>query len=140
MVTSFSNPNYALSLHSLMAEGGSSATAGGAGDPNGNMSMSYDASSMSIDDSGDSAISSPVTDSDLTSPTGEEGGASGRHDDVCDRMKRAVRLHLLDEMAAETAGIAMATDVNGANQSDASSSSADTGLGTIPESSAETVR
>jgi len=55
-----------------------------------------------MDDSGDSAISSPATDSALASPNMDDMTAVGhqtgsRYDGLCAKMQRAVHLHQLDE-------------------------------------------
>jgi len=103
MVTSFSNPNYTLGLRAsqnFMAEAASC-------DNNGNVEDVF--GQTSVDDSGDSAISSPLTDSDLASPNIEEhrGSANGvvaRSENFFSRMQKAVNLHLRDEMQQEFNG------------------------------------
>jgi len=104
MVTSFSNPNYTLGLRAtqhLMAELHTEPSC----DDNGNVEDVF--GQTSVDDSGDSAISSPLTDSDLASPNTEEhcGGANGtapRSDNFFSRMQKAVNMHLRDEMQQES--------------------------------------
>ena len=110
MVTSFSNPNYTLGLRAsqnFMAEAHSC-------DDNGNVEDVF--GQTLVDDSGDSAISSPLTDSDLASPNTEDhrgtaNGAVTRNENFFSRMQKAVNLHLRDEMQQKCNGDE-AADVN----------------------------
>jgi len=103
MVTSFSNPNYALGLRASQYAAHTEAGR----DSNGNVEDMF--GQTSVDDSGDSAISSPLTDSDLASPNAEEhrgsvNGAVARGDNLFSRMQKAVNLHLRDEIQQESSG------------------------------------
>jgi len=100
MVTSFSNPNYTLALRTSQ-----NFRADASHDDNGNEEDVF--GQTAFDDSGDSAISSPLTDSDLASPNTEEhrGGANGavaRSENFFSRMQKAVNLHLRDEMQQDS--------------------------------------
>jgi len=115
MVTSFSNPNYALGLRTsqnFLAEVHTEASH----DNNGNIEDVF--GQTSVDDSGDSAISSPLTDSDLASPNTDEhrGGGSGamaRSENFFNRMQKAVNLHLRDEMQQDSTGSETVNGLNG---------------------------
>jgi len=114
MVTSFSNPNYTLGLRASQNFLPGVHTEAGR-DNNGNVEDVF--GQTSIDDSGDSAISSPLTDSDLASPNTEEhrgaaNGAVARSDNFFSRMQKAVNLHLLDEMQLESNGDTAVTEEN----------------------------
>lgn len=114
IVTSFSNPNYTLGLRAsqnFMAE----AHTDGSHDDNGNVEDIF--GQTCVDDSGDSAISSPLTDSDLASPNTDEhhGGANGvvtRGENFFSRMQKAVNLHLRDEMEQEHIGADAVAEMN----------------------------
>jgi len=115
MVTSFSNPNYTLGLRASQNFMAAAHTEAGR-DNNGNVEDVF--GQTSVDDSGDSAISSPLTDSDLASPNTEEhrGGASGavsRSENLFSRMQKAVNLHLRDEMQQESSGDKTVAEMNG---------------------------
>jgi len=85
-------------------------------DDNGNIEDVF--GQTSVDDSGDSAISSPLTDSDLASPSAEEhrgGGGNGavaRSENFFNRMQKAVNLHLRDEMQQESTGDEAVSEMN----------------------------
>jgi len=103
MVTSFSNPNYTLGL--LASQNVSDGCTDVGHDNNGNVEDVF--GQTSVEDSGDSAISSPLTDSDLASPSTEEhrGGANGivaRNENFFSRMQKAVNVHLRDEMLQDS--------------------------------------
>jgi len=114
MVTSFSNPNYTLGLQAsqnFMAEVHTAASH----DNNGNIEDVF--GQTSVDDSGDSAISSPLTDSDLASPNTEENrgasnGAAARSENFFSRMQKAVNLHLRDEMQQDCTGAEAVNEMN----------------------------
>jgi len=115
MVTSFSNPNYTLGLRAsqnVMAEAYTEAGR----DNNGNVEDVF--GQTSVDDSGDSAISSPLTDSDLASPNMEEhrgsaNGAVARSENFFSRMQKAVNMHLRDEMQQDSSGDKALAEMNG---------------------------
>jgi len=114
MVTSFSNPNYTLGLRAsqnFMAEAHSEAGR----DNNGNVEDVF--GQTSVDDSGDSAISSPLTDSDLASPNMEEhrgsaNGAVARSENFFNRMQKAVNMHLRDELQQDSSGLKTLDEMN----------------------------
>jgi len=114
MVTSFSNPNYTLGLRTsqnFVAEVHTEASH----DDNGNIEDVF--GQTSVDDSGDSAISSPLTDSDLASPNTEEhrgvgNGAVARSENFFSRMQKAVNLHLRDEMQQDSTGDEAVNEMN----------------------------
>jgi len=114
MITSFSNPNYTLGLRAslnFMAEAHTEASH----DNNGNVEDVF--SQTSVDDSGDSAISSPLTDSDLASPytdehRGSANGAVTSSENFFSRMQKAVNLHLRDEIQQESNGDEAAAEMN----------------------------
>jgi len=111
MVTSFSNPNYALGLRSYMAEAQTEV----GHDDNGNVEDVF--GQTSVDDSGDSAISSPLTDSFLTSPSTDEhrgvaNGGAVHSENFFSRMQKAVNLHLRDEMQQDSLGDGPVTEAN----------------------------
>jgi len=104
MVTSFSNPNYTLGLRTSQNFMAEACTEAGR-DNNGNVEDVF--GQTSVNDSGDSAISSPLTDSDLASPNMEDHRGSGnsavtRSENFFSRMQKAVNLHLRDEMQQES--------------------------------------
>ena len=114
MVTSFSNPNYTLGLRASQNFMTEAHTEAGC-DNNGNVEDVF--GQMSVDDSGDSAISSPLTDSDLASPNTEEhhgsaNGAVSRSENFFSRMQKAVNVHLRDEMQQESSGDKAIAEMN----------------------------